>query len=373
MKNNRPLSEPTLAPDATPAPRTGLVASWNAFWFTPVNPIGLHALRVLGGLLILAWLLSFWGRQEAFFGMGGWFDRQAYRETNQLPPGEELPAPIATWSALYLAGSEPSLLNLMYYFALGIVALFTVGLWTRVTSVLTWVVVVSFLANPVISYDADALLVMLAFYLMVGYVLLGQWGRSQSFAGRLLGNRDTILFATRPNVDAARPASYAANLALRLLQIHFAVVVVASGLHKLQFGRYWGGVAYWFPLNPPFEVTAESVRRQAAAGATFLVAISLAQYVTMAWQIAFPAFAWRRRWRLVLLGGAVVGWLGSVFLYRLPLFGPLYLLCCLSYLTSTEWQWLSAAGRRIRSVVRPAAVSVVEKGAKAKPQRLKTY
>ena len=88
MKNNRPLPEPTPAPDAPPAPRTGLLQSWSAFWFTPANPVGLHALRVLFGLLVLAWLLSFWGRQEAFFGLGGWFDRQAYREHTEKAADE---------------------------------------------------------------------------------------------------------------------------------------------------------------------------------------------------------------------------------------------------------------------------------------------
>ena len=47
--------------------------------------------------------------------------------------------------------------------------------------------------------------------------------------------------------------SIAANLTVRLVQVHFAIVLVVSGLHKLQFGDWWSGVAWWYPLNPPFE------------------------------------------------------------------------------------------------------------------------
>jgi hypothetical protein len=371
VKSNRLPPETSIASAQPEAPRAGIVQAWNAFWFTPANPTGLHALRVLGGLLILTWLLSYWGQQEAFFGLNGWFDRQAYLEASRL---QDLPTPIG-WSVLYLAGTDATLLNAMYYAALAIVALFTLGVATRITAILTWVVVVSFAANPAIGYDADALLGILAFYLMIGYVLLGQWGRPQSLAGRLLGNRDTFLFSSLLWGRESRPAaaSHAANLALRLFQVHFALVVVTSGLHKLQFGEYWGGVALWFPLNPPLEVTQETLRRQAANIPTRLFFLSLAQYAVLAWQIAFPLFAWRKRWRVLLLGGAVVAWLGSAFLYRLPLFGPLYFLFCLSYLTPAEWQWISSFGRGMVNWFSPSGRAGVEKAEKARPQRLRTH
>ena len=61
---------------AEPAPRPGPFRSWSAFWFTPRDPLGLHAVRVLAGLLFLAWLLAFAGQHDALFGMRGWFDRR---------------------------------------------------------------------------------------------------------------------------------------------------------------------------------------------------------------------------------------------------------------------------------------------------------
>jgi hypothetical protein len=210
---------------------------------------------------------------------------------------------------------------------------------------------------------------------MLGYVLLGQWSRPQSVSGRLLGNRDTLLFSRflARKEDKSRLTSYAANITLRLLQVHFAIIVVTSSLHKLQFAEYWGGVALWFPLNPALEVTQESLRRQAADAPTRFFILSLAQYLAVGWQIAFPLFAWRTRWRLLLLGGAVVAWLGSAFLYRLPLFGPFYFIACLSYLTSAEWQALSSAFSGRMKAAWSQREASTEKPGKGRPHRLRTH
>jgi hypothetical protein len=335
----------------------------------------------VAGLVFLGWLLSFAGHQQAFFGLDGWFDAEAYREAGRMQErylravesgdlaevqaNQPVPVPIG-WSILYLVGSDPLWLNLFYFGSLAVLLLFTLGLWTRVTAVLTWVIVVSFLANPAISYDADFLLPILALYLMVGYLLYGLWSRNLSRLERLLGPADASVFArwlsrSRDEAeDKAQTGSYAANLTLRLLQIHFAIIVVISGLHKLQMGDWWRGVALWMPLHPPFETTAKDLRDMAPSANTTLFFLSLAQYLALAWQFAFPTFAWRKRWRPLLLGGALVGWAGSAFIFRLPWFGPIYLVGCLSYLTAAEWHTLAALPGRaaygLRGLIGQASV-----------------
>ncbi len=319
-------------PSAQPLPpATGPVRAWVHFWFTPVDPVGLHTLRLLAGLLFLTWLLPFAGHLDSLFGLQGWFDQQAYVEAARLPDGP--PKPLG-WSILYLSGTSSKLLVTLYGLSLGVLVLFTLGLWTRLTAVLTWIIVASFTMNPVLDYEADALLGILAFYLMVGYLLLGQRESGQTWLARLLG-------PIRPARAAGTcPPSLGANLALRLLQVHVAIVLVTSGLHKLQFGDWWAGVAFWYPLYPPFQTTVAAVRSHAAHHEFYLGILSVAAYLTLGWQIGFPLFAWKPGWRLVLLGGASLGWLGTAFLYRLPLLGPILLLGCLSYLTPAEWHRL---------------------------------
>lgn len=342
MITTRPSRNPGLSlastvPAAeTPTSGDGLFGGWVRFWFTPVDPIGLQVLRVLGGLLFLAWLLPFAGNVDALFGLHGWFDQQAYTEAAKLPMGS--PRPIG-WSALYLAGESSTALLALYWTSVLAIVLFTLGFWTRLTSVLTWLAVASFTANPVLDYDGDALLIVLAFYLMLGHLFAGQRHGDHSPLTRLLGSLPAWL---RRTGEEANP-SLGANLALRLLQVHFAIIVMVAGLHKLQFGDWWGGVALWYPMYPPFGLSFQDIRANAAAQREFLLGyLSFAAYAVMAWQIAFPLYAWRPRWRFLLIGGALIGWAGMIFLYQLPLLGPAFLIGTLSFVTAGEWRSLFA-------------------------------
>lgn len=336
-----------MRPTAHPAPQaeaTGPIRGWVRFWFTPTDPVGLHTVRLLAGLVFLAWLAPLGGQLVNFYGLNGWFDRQAYAETARLlaeaeagrPP--EGPLPGIGWSALYLAGANNTLLYGLYALSLVAVILFTLGVWPRLTGVLTWVVVASFAANPVLEGDANGLVLLLAFYLMIGYLLLGQYEPARSLGYRLLGPGDTWLLGRSRGAEP-RP-SIGANLALRLMQVHMAIVVVTSGLHKLQFGDWWSGVALWYPLYPPLETTLAQARTHARHGEFYIGVLSLLAYLGLAWQIGFPLFAWRPGWRLVLVGGAALGWLVTGLVYHVPVFGPAYFVACLSFVTAGEWQRL---------------------------------
>jgi hypothetical protein len=337
VTNDRP------APGTQPA--AGIAQRWTRFWFAPADPANLHRLRVLAGLLFFTWIVVFAGQHEAFFSLQGWFDRDAYVEATRT---NMAPVPIG-WSIFYLAGSDQALFDGLYWGSLLVIAVFTLGIATRLTSVLTWIIVVSFLANPATSYDADYLLAILAFYLMLGYLFLGLMDGKLTPLEYVLGPHDAMLLSTwmQDERGAAPTGSYAANLAVRLLQVHFAIIVCANGLSKLQFSDWWAGVAYWYPLHPPFQMTSQAFERERATAGFTLGLLALAQYLALAWQIGFPAFAWRRgAWRILLVGGAVVGWIGSFFLLGLPLFGPFYFICCLSYLHADEWQRVFAWFRR---------------------------
>lgn len=315
--------------------RKGLVRAWVSFWFTPTDSIGLHAVRMLSGLLFLTWLLGFAGHHEAMFSLGGWFDTQAYLEAGKVPEG--VPAPIS-WSILYLAGENTALLTAIYWSSLAVFALFTLGIAPRITGVLTWLMVCSYTANPAISYDGDALLIVLAFYLMVGYLLVGWENPGESFISRLVVSRSALFLGSSG-------LSIGANVTLRLLQVHFALIVCTSGLHKLQHAEWWAGYTFWYALVRPLETTVEQASEYAANASSFLSILSLGAYLTLAWQLSYPFFAWRPRWRLLLLGGALIGWIATAFLHRLPLFGPAYLIGSLCFLTPAEWRgafaWLT--------------------------------
>jgi hypothetical protein len=160
-------------------------------------------------------------------------------------------------------------------------------------------------------------------------------------------------------MDEVRP-SVAANLTLRLLTFHFALIILTSFFHKTQIAEWWAGIAFWFPLHPPMETTREDVLRLIPNGPSYLFVLTLSQYLVLAWQFAFVFFAWRRGWwRVLLIGGSIIGWFGSAFVFGEPLVGPVFFIASLCYVTSPEWRALGERVARWRT------------GAPATPQRPK--
>jgi hypothetical protein len=305
------------------------------FWFTPADPVGLHSLRVLAGLYFLFWLLPFAGHLEPFFGGTGLFDLQAYHDVGRIQEG--IPAPIG-WSLLDLFG-EGTVLTGFYALSSAVLVLFTLGIWPRVTAVLTWLIMASFTANPALAYEADALLMLLAFYLMIGYLLLGQQGAAP-LSWRLLG--PAWPFGDRADDQARwRCESLGANVAVRLLQVHFAIVMVVLGLHKLQFPDWWEGFALWYPLHPPLKTKLADIRTVRPVANAFMLILSVPAYARLAWELAFPLFAWRRGWlcRTILFAGAALECLLLGWTYGLPGYTVIFI-CCLGFLKPREWHWL---------------------------------
>jgi hypothetical protein len=339
VETHKPAPEVVTVAAASP----GILGAWARFWFTAIDPIGLHIVRVAAGVVFLIWLLSFAGHAQEMFGLNGWFDAQAYRAIPQLANGATAAPPVSTsWSLLFLMGTNAALITAFYWCSILVLVLFTAGILTGVTGFLSWLAVVSFTASPALVSDGDSLLLILAFYLMLGYALMGLRDLRRRPPSEAIGTSILRRILAR---GFSSQMSVAANMALRLLQVHFAILVVMGGLRKLQFGDWWSGLALWYPLHPVLEVKPGALESGSGLGL-----LTLAAYAVLAWQIAFPAFAWRPRWRPVLLGGALLGLFANVFMNRDPIFAAALFVGCLSYVTPPEWGWLgSVVGRLLAS------------------------
>ena len=357
--------------------KPGFWTAWKTFWFAPRQTLGLHAIRILFGILLLCWLVPFAGYVDDFFGMNGWFDQAAFAEANQ--PGGEL-IDSQSWSLLYLVAKNGPALHAFYWSSLAVIVLFTLGFFTRITGVLTWLIVVSFTANPLIEVDTDVFMRMIAFYLMIAYLMLDLLRLDMLLLLHIVwllffwvfpvwlllvcllliwllffwvfpARRDRTgdpywqhlvswnhwvgaMLKTKENSHR----SSAATVVLRLLQVHFALAMVMMGLYKLQVAEWWGGVTFWYPMHRPGETTLEAINALRAKSESYLMFISIASYLVIIWQVFFPTFAWRGglcRW--ILLGGALAGTVGLMVIYPIPLMGPVFLLLCLTYLADFEW------------------------------------
>src|SRR5262249_55911731 len=135
---------------------TSIIDGWNRFWFTPADPATLSLIRVFAGAMIFYTHLVWTFDLEGFFGpqsrISPAFARAFHRSD-------------WAWSHLFWIDS-PTVLWTVHILALIVLAMFAVGLFTRVTSVLAFLIVVSYAHRvPGALFGLDQINSLLAMYL----------------------------------------------------------------------------------------------------------------------------------------------------------------------------------------------------------------
>ncbi len=137
---------------------TATADGWNAFWYTPADPTLLGLIRTLTGLMLL-YTHAVWGLVlHDFFGPDAWISRELAGsfQSDQFA--------YSLWWYV-----PPRWLWPVYAIMMLVLALFTAGLWTRITAVLSLVVVISFVNRvPEALFGLDKINAILTFYLAVG-------------------------------------------------------------------------------------------------------------------------------------------------------------------------------------------------------------
>ena len=195
-------------------------------------------------------------------------------------------------------------------------ALFTIGYKTRLTSVLALVVAISYAHRvPEALFGLDQINVMLTLYLTVG-------GAGQALS------LDRRLASQRRRGPASPPApSVAANLGLRLINVHMCVIYLFAGISKLQGEAWWDGQAMWGAFaNLEYQ----------SADMTWLARcprlIDLATHICVLWEMTFSVLIWKPRWRPLVLAGAVALHVGIGACLGMWTFGLIMLVGCASFL-----------------------------------------
>jgi hypothetical protein len=279
--------------------------SWDAFWFTPADPTLLGVLRVLTGLMLL-YTHAVWGLALGdFFGPGGWLSERLVRA---LQDGSY------TYSFWWLVPGR--WIWLAYGLSLAVLAMFTIGLWTRLTSVLALVVTISFVHRvPAATFGLDQINAMLLLYLTIG-----PSGQALS-ADRWLALRRRGEAATRPSPSAG------ANLAQRLIQVHMCVIYFFAGASKLQGEAWWNGEAIWLSFA---NLEYQSIDMTWLAWHPWVS--DLLTHVSVLWEISFCMLIWQPRLRPLVLAGAVAVHLGIGACLGMWTFGLIMLVGCASFL-----------------------------------------
>jgi hypothetical protein len=227
-------------------------------------------------------------------------------------------------------------LQIFHGFGLAILGLYTAGCFTRLTSVLSLVVFLSYVhRGPMLTAQVEP---VVAFVLL--YLCIGPAGRSLSVDGwlrsrRLRSHTGAKPSGTLPNNVAGTAVpfaqSVAANVSVRLIQVHLTMAYAMMGIGKLAGEVWWSGFGMWLLIARP---EMRLVDWTWLADYPKLVAIWT--HALPALEIAFSVLVWNRAARPLFLFLSFVAWLSLAPVSGLVTYSLMMIVANLSFFPN-EW------------------------------------
>jgi len=287
------------------------LAGWSRFWFAPTDPATLGAVRIAAGLVLLCAYAGITPIVLDYIGPNSWVDPASFDVIREQGGNN---GRWYGWSIYFLL-TDPSQITMVYWGFMASIVAFTFGIFTRLATVLVWVGHVSFVHRANLTWcGQDVILAMITFYLM--------------FAPAGAALSVDRLFRRR---NGPPRASWTANLSVRLIQVHMAIVYLCAGLGKLQGSQWWDGTAIWNVMSmkefAPFDVT-----RLGELGDIACLSIStLGVLLTLGFEIGFIFLIWNRAARPLMLTLAVLLHAGIGLFMGMSAFGAAMLAGCLAF------------------------------------------
>jgi predicted DCC family thiol-disulfide oxidoreductase YuxK len=283
--------------------RTG----WNAFFFSPADPTALGLIRMAVGLLAFWSLLVFGLDLHDYLGSEGWAE----------PATIQLSQRSLAWSFWFLV--PDGWLRLSWWACLVVLALYALGLFSRGTAVLAWVIVVSTVRRvPIALYGFDQVISPLALYLAItgasGQAVsldrfVRRWRQARRAAADSGGASPRRVGGAGRHAAGEDPAvptpTVSANLALRLIQLHLVIIYGMAGLAKLQGPSWWNGTALWGTMT-----AGEFVVLDWTPLAAWPLLVNFLTHASLALELLYPILIWVRVLRPLILAGVLVFHLG---------------------------------------------------------------
>jgi hypothetical protein len=301
---------------------------WNRFWFTPCDPFTLSVIRVLTGIVALALCLSYLPDLEGWFGPDGILSENAMLKFRSAP-----------LFSLFDYADSTSALWFCFWAGAAAISAFALGLFTRVTSILALLAVLSILhRGPVLGRPVDDILTMVMFYLCIapsGAALsVDAWWKRR-------------MNPPAPGRPPEPRLSWVATVSTRLMQIHVSVIYFLMALAKLRAAQpvWWQGRAVWGLIAKP---ESRIVDLTVLADHPYLLNIWTLTIVFF--ELCFALLIWNRLARPLLLALAVPIWFGTglltgmtswalmMLVANLAFVSPAFLRSCVSRGTATTGQ-----------------------------------
>jgi hypothetical protein len=267
---------------------------WNRFWFETDGRAQMRLFRIGLALLLLGCYAIRSLDLELFYGEHGLMPASLLTELMPMSYRFSIFRVFTGEAALWIGNGV---------LLAGLAAL-AAGFKPRLASVVVWLVHLSFVhRNLAIAYGVDTIACFFLFY---------------------------MLFADHRDDKDYRPGDLQAilgSMAYRLCQIQVCIIYGYSGIKKLKGFAWWNGDAVWHSL-----AQVQLAGADFSWMAHFPLALAGVTYLTLAWEIYFPALIWIKPIRVPLLIVGVLLHMGIAFGMSLPLFGALMVLTYVLFL-----------------------------------------
>jgi hypothetical protein len=313
----------------------GFGLGWNRFWFKPSDPYTLSVLRVLVGLVAFYNIFTYSFDLDRFFGPAGLLPTDVVNSLLESRSAADVTYRFSFFDNIHSSGE----LWAFHLLSLFVLVLFTIGLYSRVTSVLALLVVLSYAHRAIfLTSEFEGVLAFIMLYICLGSsgacLSVDSWRAAKKAAG------------------PTAPASYSSTISLRLIQVHLTVVYVMMLLGQLSAPVWWNGqAAWWLALN-----TQDSlVDLTGLSGHVFF--FNFLTHMIVAYELAFPLLVWKPLARPLILGLGVIVWSTVAVLSGLVSFCLLMMIANLAFIPGVEMRQLCSRflARRLQPASEPPA------------------
>jgi hypothetical protein len=341
------------------------VRAVDRFFFHPLEPTSLGMMRIATGIVILYVHLVYCVGLTSYLGPYGWVVNKGWTNkegesgvTDFLRHGLTLPGPSTTWDdmageviqgqtlwSIYFHVEDPFWVWVIHSGVLLVMLLFTLGLWTPITSKLTWIGSMMYIQRfyGSLLFGLDTMTNIGLFYLMLSpcgaAVSLDRWLQVRAERKRL-GSK----YIPRPPEPLV-----GARFLTRVIQINFCLIYAGAGTSKLLGSSWWNATApNRFLLNysfAPFDVNGYTSLLKFLADHRWMWEIfcTFGVVFTLCVELGFPFLVWNRRTRWVMVCGSILLHTMIALLMGLVTFSLMMLALVVVFVPpETMRQWLEA-------------------------------
>jgi hypothetical protein len=239
--------------------------------------------------------------------------------------------------------TDPRLLWAIHCAHLFVITLFMLGMYTRVTSVLTWLAGLAYInrAQPYL-FGQDTMMNLSLFYLMMS-PCGAKWSLDRWMARKAALARGVVLPPVAPSVSA--------GFVLRLFQIQYCFMYLSAGLSKLKGTAWWNGTALFGCMAnaefSPMHIKAyrDLVRWLCQHRVAWELVNTSVAALTLATEISFPFLAWTRL-RPVVVSAALMMHTGIAVLMGLSVFSLFMFSMLLCWIPPDAINWMFESDAR---------------------------